>query len=194
MKIPREKRDMIKIVDIWNSNKQDWDILYVKMESYEDVATVTSHAKNIDKVAEGQTQKKMLNYIPREFHARFDYLENLSKKIRKESKGQLQTNTRKGRLDFIYRIRNKDNKNTPWKEITPSIIPAECPIFELDIMKNKHKTNQKNYNITNKQRIPLDQTINNDITNQIRTTIIDDDDYDYEQMDKAEADNSKNEN
>jgi hypothetical protein len=140
MKIPREARDSIKIIDIWNSNKQDkkdWDILYLGTETYEDVSIVTYHAKNIVKVAEGQTQKKMLNYVPREFFARFDYLENLAKKIRKESKGQLQTNTRKGRLNFIFKICNKDNKDTLWKDITPSIIPAECPIFELNITKKQ---------------------------------------------------------
>jgi hypothetical protein len=176
MHIPKSTRDQIKIVDVWNANKQDWNILYVKFQTSEDVSAVTRHAKNIVKVGPEQTQPKMLNYVPREFHNRFDYLEKLSCAIRNKTKGQFQTNTRMGRLDFIFRIRNKSDKEKPWKEITPSKIPSECPRFELGIVKSKHKeVKATSINVT-RMLIDIDQTINNDISGLINPPAIDYDD------------------
>ena len=57
---------------------------------------------------------------------------------RKSDQGNIQTNLRLGRYDFLIRYRNKGD-TTPWKFITPIRIPNTFPKPELNLMKNNVK-------------------------------------------------------
>lgn len=131
MLIPQPLRDQIQISKVFNSPKANWNIIYAEFTTKEDVSVVTSHAKFMAESQPGQPKYKMLDYIPKEFQARFNGLEKLTCDIRRQSNGTIQTNLRKSSTDFILRTRDKCIDPAPWNSITATIIPNSIPRFEV---------------------------------------------------------------
>ena len=62
--------------------------------------------------------------------------------MRLTDKGNLQTNIRLGKTDYLLRVKYKTDK-TPWKTIVPPIIPEYIPKPDLNLLKSG-ETNTEN--------------------------------------------------
>ena len=61
-------------------------------------------------------------------------LEKLAFQIRLTDKGNLQTNIRLAKTDYLLRVRHKTDK-TPWKRVIPIHIPEHIPKPDLSLLK-----------------------------------------------------------
>jgi hypothetical protein len=91
-------------------------------------------------------KNKMLDYVPKEFQARFNAIEKITCDIRRQSKGLVQTNLRKSATDFVLRTRDRCTEPTSWNNITPTILPKSLPIFEINLSKNAINNQEKDNN------------------------------------------------
>ena len=82
-------------------------------------------------------------HIPKIMYQRFKACEKLLWQYRKSNQGNIQTNLRLGRYDFILRTRDKGDQ-TPWKFLTPIKIPNTFPKPETNLLK-KPGTVMKNF-------------------------------------------------
>jgi hypothetical protein len=135
MDIKQPTRSQINIKRVFNSPKQDWNIVYAELETREDLSLITSHAKFIKETPPGIPKNKMLDYVPKPFQARFNALEKLACDIRRQSSGSIQTNIRKSQTDFVLRTRERCQDPTSWNDITPTELPRSLPRFEVQALK-----------------------------------------------------------
>ena len=54
LKMDERTRNCLNITGIYPNDNDDYDILYLKCKSQEDIGTITAHAKNLPKI--GQTR------------------------------------------------------------------------------------------------------------------------------------------
>ena len=139
LKMDEKTRNSVTIKEIYPSRSETNAIVYIKCQSQEDIATITNHAKNLQKPIIGDTPPTIVRHVPKEFFKRYQALEKLLWQIRKTKQNQVLTNIRLGRRDYIIRYKNKDDP-TKWNNITPMSIPKNIP--KPEIKDNLLKTNQ----------------------------------------------------
>ena len=139
------------IETIFPSKNENSDILYVQCTEQDDIMQITNRAINLNNNTSQRNDLAIVPHIPKIMFERYQSLEKLAYQIRCTDKGNLRTNIRLAKSDFLLRVKYK-NDTTPWKNITPLIIPEHIPKPNLSLLKNENpttgniqqpKTNQK---------------------------------------------------
>ena len=150
-----ETRQNLEIVKIFPSQNPDANIMYIQCQNTDEVAKITACAKNIVQSNLKEDSAAIAIHIPKILYSRYIGIEKLMYQLRQSSKGNIQTNIRLGKTDFIARQKLKQDKRK-WKDITPIEIPVHVSKPDLNILKNnKEETNNELYSLNE------DETDNN---------------------------------
>ena len=123
MKMKKEDIEELKINKIYPPVKDEWNILYVELETIEMVNFLMSFTQYMrrDRMEDKPSIEK---YIPKELFARYSAVEKLAFEIRKQSNFKSATNVNFGETDFVLKTRPKDihpgGTRVPWRHIDPS--------------------------------------------------------------------------
>ena len=142
LKMDANTRRLINIVQIYSSQSDNSPTIYIKCKSDEDVSTITSHAHNLPRPDRDTIADTLVPHIPKILYQRYKACEKLLWQYRKSDQGNIQTNLRLGRYDFLLRSRTKGDP-TPWKFITPIRIPNTFPKPELNLLKKTDSDREK---------------------------------------------------
>ena len=132
LKMSERDRNSLKINSIFQSKKENTNILYIRCDTTDDISLITSHLKNMDH-SNLKNAPTTITHIPRALYKRFQHCEKLLYKLRITNEKKIQTNLRLGRLDFQLRQRTKGDK-TPWKDLPILKIPNSAPGPELELL------------------------------------------------------------
>ena len=139
LKIDEKTRNSLTIETIFPSKNENSDILYVQCTDQDDIMQITSRAVNLNSNTSQRQDLAIVPHIPKIMFDRYQSLEKLAYQIRCTDKGNLRTNIRLAKSDFLLRVKYK-NDTTPWKNITPLIIPEHIPKPNLTLLKNENPT------------------------------------------------------
>ena len=143
MKMKQEDIEELEIVKIFPPAKEEWNTVYVELESIEMVNFLMSFTQYMrrDKTEDRPSIEK---YIPKELFARYSAVEKIAFEIRKESNFKLATNVSFGERDFVLKKRSKDiqpgGTKTPWRQLDPVPLPEDLPKFETRLMRAEPRT------------------------------------------------------
>ena len=99
-------------------------------------------------------------HIPKILYSRYLSIEKLMFQLRKSSAGNIQTNVRLGKLDFLVRQKLK-NDHRKWKEIPPIELPAHIAKPDLTLLKKKTKEEEvaeETNNLYHKEDVEMEDT------------------------------------
>ena len=130
LKMNEKERNALKITEIYPSQSETSSIIYIKCESPDDIAIITSYTKNLPRQNYDDNPPTVIKHIPKEFYTRYQALEKTLWQIRNSDLGRVQTNIRLGRKDFLIRYKQKDDQ-TKWNQVTPMKIPDNIPPPEI---------------------------------------------------------------
>ena len=136
MKVKKEHFEKLDIVRIFAPQKSDWNMLYVELESEEQVKWVMSHAKWIPEVEQGKLQTKVLKYVPKQLYKRWNALQGKAFMIRKESNWTVQTKIGHGESDFFLQTRQKGERT--WS--SDMSLPSDLPNVDLDFIREEERS------------------------------------------------------
>ena len=142
LKMDDDTRENLEITKIFPSKNPEARIMYVECSSTDEISKITSLAKNIEFSNLKEEAASIATHIPKILYARYLSIEKLMYQLRMSSKGNIQTNVRLGKNDFIIRQKLKNDRRK-WKDVTPLEIPPHIAKIDLDIIKNQDK-NQEN--------------------------------------------------
>ena len=134
LKMDNFARNQVNIIQIYPSQSDRSPTIYIKCQSEEDISLITSHAQNLPRPAPNCITETIVPHIPKIMYQRYKACEKLLWQYRKSNQGNIQTNLRLGRYDFLLRTREKGDQ-TPWKYITPIKIPNTFPKPETNLLK-----------------------------------------------------------
>ena len=134
-------RNQVKIIQIYPSQSDRSPTIYIKCQSEEDISLITSHAHNLPRPDPNCITDTIVPHIPKIMYQRCKACEKLLWQYRKSNQGNIQTNLRLGRFDFLLRTRDKGDQ-TPWKFITPIKIPNTFPKPETNLWKKPEINNE----------------------------------------------------
>ena len=159
LKMSEDDRNKVEITKIFQSQSEDSNTIYLRCKTSNDIGIINKHAVNI---TQGNTQAEtpsLVLHIPKDMYDRYQGCEEILYHIRNNYQGQVQTNLRIGREDFIIRCRLKTDK-TKWNKIIPMKIPENVPFIKInneseEILKPQYRetTREKVIN-TPKPKIP----------------------------------------
>ena len=131
LKMSEEDRNKVEITKNFQSQSEDSNTVYLRCKTSNDIGIINKHAINISQgITQAETPSLVL-HIPKDMYDRYQGCEELLYHIRNNYQGQVQTNLRIGREDFIIRCRMKTDK-TKWNKIIPMKIPENVPFIRLD--------------------------------------------------------------
>ena len=131
LKLDQATRNSIRIKEIYPSQSETSNTIYIRCHSSEDIAIITAAAKNLPKNNTDEDPPTIIQHVPKEFFKRYQALEKVLWQIRMTRPKTISTNIRLGRLDYIIRWKSKNNPE-PWKMITPMKIPTNVPDPEIE--------------------------------------------------------------
>ena len=128
-------RNKINIKKLFMNNKENPDTVYIRCDSKDDIAMITSNATKLPKHNDEEVEDpSIVTHIPNVFFKRFQECEELLWQIRKSENGIYQTNLRLGKNDLILRFRRRDNP-TRWNKVAPMAIPKSISLPETTLYK-----------------------------------------------------------
>ena len=190
LKMSDEIRNSLEISKIFPSRNPDSQIMYIQCMNTEEISKITSHAKNIIPSNLKETSASIAIHIPKFMYERYISLERFMFQLRQSSKGNIQTNIRLGRTDFIVRQKLKQDTRK-WKDVVPLEIPPHIAKPDIQLLTNKNKQeddNQQN-DLYNKEN----DNENEDDDNEDDTNDEDDDNQDIQTKNIATEDENNKE-
>ena len=146
LNMDEKSRNLVQIQKIYPNDDKDFDTMYVKCQTEEDITSITRNARNLPKTG-GEEKPTLVPHIPPQFYARYQSCEKILHKIRATERGKYQTNLRFGKTDILIRYREKGD-TTQWSEIPTIKIPPGVPPPEVKLKKNsQNPPNQKKMEI-----------------------------------------------
>ena len=134
MKMKQEDIEELKINKIYPPAKDEWNILYVELETIEMVNFLMSFTQYMRRDRK-EDKPSIEKYIPKELFARYSAIEKLAFEIRKQSNFKTATNVNFGETDLVLKTRSKDiqpgGTRVPWRQIDPVTLPEDLPNFEM---------------------------------------------------------------
>ena len=183
LKMSEKDRNSLNINAIFQSKKDNAQIMYIRCETPDDISLITSHLKHMEH-SNLKSAPTTVTHIPKALFKRYQHCEKLLYKLRISKDKTIQTNLRMGRMDFQLRQRTKGDQ-TPWKDIPILKIPENAPGPEMDLITeeneeilteklssqleedDKSKNWSKSDNIENLESTHMSNT-NGSVTNQLR--------------------------
>ena len=135
MKVKEEHFHKLNIVRTFTPQKSDWQIVYVELESEDQVDWIMSHTRWIPEQEKGQIQTKVVKYVPRQLFNRWNAIQAEAFKIRKESNWRTQTKVGQGKDDFFLQTRAKGERL--WNT---NLLPADLPKVELEFLSREERS------------------------------------------------------
>ena len=145
MKMTMKDIRSLQITQLFQCNKPNSNILYIQCATSEDISLITSHVTNFTHKQNDNKAPGTVIHIPQVLFKRYQYCEKLLWKMRIQNKGNLQTNLRLGKIDFILRYKNKGD-STPWSEVPIILIPKDAPYPDLHLFKEQYQPKPSEYN------------------------------------------------
>ena len=142
LKLDERTRNSIKIKEIYPSQSETSNTIYIKCQDTDDIAKITAAAINLPKTNHLEDPPTLVQHVPKQFYKRYQGIEKLLWQIRMTKPRIISTNIRLGRLDYLIRWKNK-NDPTKWKEIAPMKIPNNSPYPEIDEKYWKNETEEE---------------------------------------------------
>ena len=100
-------RNSLTIQTIYPSKSDNNSIIYVQCEDQDDIAKITSRAPNLGNPSSHREEPGIVPNIPKLMYTRYQALEKLTWQIRLTNKGNIQTNIRLAKTDFLLRIKKQ---------------------------------------------------------------------------------------
>ena len=107
LKMDDSTRNDLQITKIFTSRNPEAKILYVQCENTDEIAKITSLAKNIERTNLKEYEASIAIHIPKILYKRYLDIERLMYQLRNSAKGNIQTNVRLGRTDFLSETKNE---------------------------------------------------------------------------------------
>ena len=136
MKVKEEHVEKLDIVRIFAPQKSKWNIVYMELESQDQIDWVMSHAKWIPEVEKGKVQTKVVKYVPRQLYNRWNALQKKAFDIRKDSNWTTQTKIGHGETDFFLQTRQKGER--AWS--SDLVLPSDLPKVELEFIRREDRS------------------------------------------------------
>ena len=157
LKMPNSAWDDINIVEISQTVTEGSDIVFIRCETMEDAAKITTYAKNLSNGTE-QGAPRIVTHVDPRARSRYNAFCTMAKAIREHSEGQTQTSLRIGKNDYLLRKRTKGD-STPWSRIPPVRIDQELPPFQIGLYKELFNPKEKTMEQTKQQMEQMEQDI-----------------------------------
>ena len=103
-----QTRNEIHIVSLHSSKTENSPIIYLKCESTEDIAIITSHAKHLSNTNFDIIPAGIVHHVPQIMYKRYQHCKKMLWKLRLCHPQQLMTKIRMGTRDFILRYKKKE--------------------------------------------------------------------------------------
>ena len=123
LKISPSAIQRLDFVRIFPPAKQDWKVLYVEFGNDQQVESIFSYTKNIQK-----KDHRVIRWVPKQMYERFRAVESLAYNLRQE-KG-LKTRVKIGTTDFV--LSTRDPKLSSISHWTHQVLPSNLPEVVLD--------------------------------------------------------------
>ena len=136
MKVKEDHFEKLDIVRIFTPQKTDWQMLYVQLESQDQVYWLLNRTRLIPEAEGGQGQSKVVKYIPKQLYKRWNALQAKAFTIRKESNWTIKTKIGHGRDDFFLQTRPKGERT--WSE--DQRLPDDLPKVELEFLSREERS------------------------------------------------------
>ena len=136
MKVKEDHFEKLDIARIFAPQKENWNTVYLELESEEQVDWVMSHTRWIPVGDRGQVPTKVTKYIPRQLYTRWNALQGKAFSIRKESNWTVQTKIGHGKDDFFLQTRVKGDRE--WGEKLE--LPTDLPKVELEFLSREDRS------------------------------------------------------
>ena len=144
MKMKQEDMDSLEIVKIFPPAKDNWNTLYVELDSLDMVNFVMSFTQYMRGGDQRENRPSIEKYIPKELFNRYSAIEKVAFEIRQHSNFKIATNVSFWESDFVLKQRSKDiqpgGSRTPWRHLDPLDLPGDLPQFELYPMRSSSRT------------------------------------------------------
>ena len=134
LKMDDEAWDEIKIKEIFQTNSDDSNIVFINCETIEDASRISSQARHLPKTSQ-ENAPRLVMYVDPRARKRFNAVHNVAKTIRMKSDNTVQTSIRNGRNDFLLRRKERGDQ-TPWGQLPPLDLDQNLPDFEVGMYKN----------------------------------------------------------
>ena len=133
MRIKGEDYDKLNIVDIFPPTKEDWNVLYVKLESQEQAQFLYTFTQYMRKNFKDDGKPEVQLYVPKQLYSRFMAINHMAFKIREESNKMIRTRVTLGKDDFVLQQRHKNDTGRGWGEPIP--LPEDIPGMEFSVQR-----------------------------------------------------------
>ena len=137
LKMSEKDRNNLNINSIFQSKKDNPQILYIRCETPDDISLITSHLRYMEH-SNLRSAPTTVTHIPKALFKRYQHCEKLIYKLRISKEKTIQTNLRLGRLDFQLRQREKGDL-TQWKDLPILKIPANAPGPDMDLITDENE-------------------------------------------------------
>ena len=133
MRIRGEDYKSLNIVKIFPPAKENWNVLYVELETQTQADFVYTFTQYMRKNVKGDGKPEVQVYVPKQLYNRFRAINHMAYKIR-EASGRMQgTRVTLGKEDFILQQRCKTDRGKGWGD--PLALPEDLPEFELSLQR-----------------------------------------------------------
>ena len=126
MKMADDDIKNMGVEKIFAPNKDNWDTLYVRLDSEEDVSFLMAFKKYMRKGVEGAEKAEVINYIPKELFTRYKAVTKIGNEARYESGKTINFRVTLGDEDFRLQYKTRGSKF--WD--TPVHLPEDLPGIE----------------------------------------------------------------
>ena len=126
MKMTDDDIKSMGVERIFAPSKDNWDTLYVKMDSVADVGFLMSFKRYMRKGVEGAEKAEVVNYIPKELFTRYKAITKIGNEARHESGKAINFRVTLGDEDFRLQYKTRGSKF--WD--TPVHLPDNLPGIE----------------------------------------------------------------
>ena len=132
LKISEMDRNSLNIYSVFQSRKENSQILYIRCDTQDDISLITSHLRKMQH-SNLKSAPTMVTHIPKALYKRFQHCKKLLYKLCISKDKTIQTNLRLGRLDFQLRQRSR-GYNTQWKDLPILKIPDSAPGPDMNLI------------------------------------------------------------
>ena len=131
MRIQGEDYEKLNIVKIFPPAKEDWNVLYVELESKEQANLIYTFTQYMRKNVKDDRKPEVQLYVPKQLYSRFRAINHMAFKIRETSSKTVSTRVTLGKEDFILQKRYKNNSDKSWGEPVP--LSGDLPGLEFSL-------------------------------------------------------------
>ena len=140
MRIRGDDLAQINNVKIFPPAKNDWNVLYVELESKREADFIYTFTKYMRRDVQGDGKPEVQMYVPKQLYKRFMAINMMALKIREDSGRKVGTRVTLGKEDFILQQRSKVDRQKGWGDAVP--LPEDLPGIEMNVRRGPLSSGQ----------------------------------------------------